>query len=69
MHIEPVSASFRALVERCLAKNQFQNQPEAGSDFSHNLPFSQQRLYQDSGNATEIRTELNVRVIEDFLRP
>lgn len=69
MHTEPVSASFRSLIEKCLQTAQSAKCSEPASEAGTGRFF--QRCQQPKLTECEpaTRTEVNIRVLEDYLRP
>jgi len=64
MQTEPAVSTFRDLVVKCLQQTKSQVSEPATIE-----PRPKQNPASDPFSAAELRTEINLRVIEDFLKP
>lgn len=66
MHGDQVSASFRSLVEKCLKRAMAQNIAGSEAVFSGENGFV--RGAAEESAMPEIRTEVNLKVLREFLK-
>lgn len=65
MQNEPVSASFRTLIEKCLQRASVQQEsPSQNSDTG----ISDKNSFPEDPRSNQIRTESNLEVIRSFLK-
>ncbi len=66
MHGDQVSASFRSLVEKCLKRAMAQNVAGSEAVLSGENGFAQGVTAESA--TPEIRTEINLKVLQEFLK-